>query len=94
MEIFYKMNKDREEMWMMIRMGLILATVLALVWTTMTLVKNKDIIMKDPIVFGMDAHGFISCQCYDQKGVEWYTVGNGFVNQQQAGQIGEWNGSG
>jgi len=89
------MNKEeKREMMEVIRMGLLLVVIIVLVWTTITLIKNKDIIQKDPLNYGMDVHGFISCQCYDNQGVEWYSSGEGFVNQRQAGYGGGWIGSG
>ncbi len=51
----------------------------AMVSTTKTLIENKDIIEKDPLIYGMDVHGFVSCQCYDQKGNEWSSQETGFI---------------
>jgi len=66
----------------------------AFVYTTITLVKSKNIIQKDPLKYGMEIHGFISCQCFDELGIEWYSVGEGFISQQQAGYGGELIGAG
>ncbi len=54
--------------------------IIALISTTVTLVKNKEIIQKDPLRYGMDVHGFVSCQCFDEQGQDWYSEGSGFIN--------------
>lgn len=60
---------------------LIAGSIIALVMAIMTLVKNKDIINKDALVIGMEKHGFESCQCTDDEGLEWYSNGPGFVTK-------------
>ncbi len=88
------MSKEKKEMMQIVWMALLLVVIIILVWTTLTLIKNKEIIQKDPLRYGMEVHGFISCQCFDEQGVEWYSKGEGFINQQQAGYGGEWFGPG
>ena len=47
------------------------------------LVNNKDIIKADPLRYGMDVHGFVSCECSDEKGQSWYSDGIGFATTRQ-----------
>lgn len=63
---------------------LIVAAVLALVIAIVTLVKNKDIINKDALIIGMNTHGFVSCQCLDEEGIEWSSTQTGFITQPRA----------
>ena len=60
---------------------LILFAIISLVIAITTLVKNKDIINKDPLIVGMERHGFVSCQCSDEDGTEWYSTQTGFITQ-------------
>ena len=60
---------------------LMIIAITALINATTTLIKNKDIIQSDPLIFGMDVHGFISCQCFDMKGKSWISNGTGFLHQ-------------
>ena len=60
---------------------LISLAVTALVTAIISVVKNADIINKDALIIGMDKHGFVSCQCVDEKGVEWYSTETGFKTQ-------------
>ena len=55
--------------------------IIALMTATITLVKNKDIIQSDPLRYGMEVHGFVSCQCSDEEGRVWYSEGIGFINR-------------
>ncbi len=61
---------------------LLAAAIIAIANTTFTLIKNKEIIQKDPLVYGMDVHGFVSCQCYDEEGKDWYSEDVGFVHRE------------
>ena len=62
----------------------IAGAIIALINTTKTLLENKDIIQKDPLRFGMDVHGFVSCQCQDAEGQEWYSLDTGFINTRRS----------
>ena len=53
-----------------------------LMFTTMTLIKNKDLIAKDALVYGMELHNFTSCQCTDQIGRTWESTEDGFIHRQ------------
>ncbi len=53
----------------------------AMISTTVILIKNKDIIKQDPLRYGMEVHGFESCQCLDYQGIQWYSEGPGFANK-------------
>lgn len=62
---------------------IITLAIVALANATITLVKNKDIIQSDPLRYGMEVHGFVSCQCFDDEGQDWYSEGSGFINVQR-----------
>lgn len=51
------------------------------------LVRNKNIIQSDPLIYGMNIHKFSSCSCVDKNGLWWKSVGNGFVSQEYSGAI-------
>lgn len=57
--------------------------IIAMVIAITILVKNKDIIQSDPLRYGMDVHGFVSCQCSDEQGRDWYSNGTGFIHRRQ-----------
>lgn len=63
---------------------LLASAIIALIVTTVTLVKNKNELVTDPLIYGMEKHGFISCQCYDESGKDWYSLQDGFIYQSQA----------
>ena len=46
------------------------------------LIHNKDVILQDPITYGMKEHNFTSCSCMDSKGITWTSTENGFVTDQ------------
>jgi len=62
---------------------LIAIAIIAIIFAITTLIKNKNIIQSDPLRYGMDVHGFISCQCFDEQGRDWYSNGTGFVHRRQ-----------
>jgi len=61
---------------------LMLIFICLLIFTIITLVKNKDIIMSDSLVYGMKVHNFTSCSCFDSQGNNWESTLNGFINKQ------------
>lgn len=64
---------------------LLAASILALVSATVILVKNKNIIASDPLIYGMSLHNFTSCSCFDQAGTEWSSTDKGFLNIPKGG---------
>lgn len=60
---------------------LLAIAIIMLISTIYTLVKNKEIIQKDPLRYGMDQHGFVSCQCFDEQGRDWQSEGVGFIHR-------------
>ena len=60
---------------------LILFAIVSLVIAISVLVKNRDIINKDPLIIGMDRHGFVSCQCSNQDGTQWFSTQTGFKTE-------------
>lgn len=75
------MDEKQKDMMGMLRMAILALAIIGLFWTTSTLIKNKDIIQSDPLIFGMNEHGFDSCQCIDGVGKLWKSNGTGFIHQ-------------
>jgi len=48
--------------------------------TINVLLENKEIIQKDPLIYGMGVHNFTSCSCFDFNGKDWYSTETGFVH--------------
>ncbi len=66
---------------------LLAIAIMAMIVTTFILIQNKDLISKDPLRYGMDVHGFVSCQCLDGDGMPWYSEGPGFANRKFTNEI-------
>lgn len=64
---------------------LMIIAIVILIMAISLLIQNRDWILRDPIAYGMDERGFLSCQCFDEEGTQWYSEGEGFINQRQAG---------
>ena len=64
-------------------MIIMVVAIVTLINTTITLVQSRDLIGKDPLRYGMEVHGFATCQCFDEEGNDWYSEANGFVNRQR-----------
>lgn len=84
---------------MIIQVAFIVAIIISsavIIFAVKSILDTKDMIGRDPLSYGMDQHGFISCQCFDSKSVEWYSNGEGFISQQQVGLQfrGEFDGPG
>ncbi len=62
---------------------LIAFAIIVMLFTIITLIKNKNIIQSDPLIYGMDVHGFVSCQCIDEQGRDWRSNGTGFIHSRQ-----------
>lgn len=67
---------------------LIVGAIISMIIAITILVKNKNIIQSDPLSYGMGVHGFISCQCFDEQGRDWYSEGEGFIHR----KIGDYPG--
>lgn len=74
-----KYNKIKD----VVMLLLIASAVIALVMAIITLIDNRDIINKDALIIGMEKHGFVSCQCIDEEGLEWNSLETGFISQPQ-----------
>lgn len=60
---------------------LLLAVAIAvMIFTTITLLKNKDLITKDPLSYGMRVHNFTSCSCIDRNNKGWDSKDGGFIH--------------
>jgi hypothetical protein len=76
--------------WIQIVFNLLLVvTLCALIVTTVTLLKNKDLIVKDPLDYGMKVHNFTSCSCLDSQNKQWDSKDGGFIHIEQ-GEIIEY----
>lgn len=53
----------------------ILVASFAMVKATKTLIENKDLIVQDPLIYGLELHNFSSCQCFNDFG-QTFTIGN------------------
>jgi hypothetical protein len=65
----------------LINIGIFILMIIAiclLLFTVITLLKNKDIITSDPLSYGMKVHNFTSCSCFDSSGNNWRSTGSGF----------------
>lgn len=62
---------------------LMLVVIILMIVAITTLIKNKDIIQKDPLRYGMDVHDFVSCDCIDSKGIVWYSFETGFKTERR-----------
>ncbi len=97
---FVEYDKQKvEKKKMIIQIAFIVAIIIScavIIFAVKTILETKDLIGQDPLSYGMQQHDFISCQCFDSKRVEWYSNGEGFVSQAQAGLGlgGEWIGTG
>ncbi len=82
---------------MMIQIAFLIAIVLAsasIIFAVKVILSNKDLIGSNPLTYGMEQYGFISCQCFDSQNVEWYSDGDGFVSKTQVDYGGEKIGAG
>ncbi len=79
-----QMKAQRRRLIMSIAFLILLAIVVVVMLLAIaTLIKNKDIIASDPLRYGMDVHGFNSCQCTDDQGQIWQSYETGFINEHQ-----------
>lgn len=60
---------------------LIAILIAVLIFAIIFLVKNRDIIQSDPLIYGMKKHDFVLCQCWDSKERIWVSNEIGFVHK-------------
>ncbi len=60
---------------------LLAGAIIALATATIILIKNKNVITSDPLIYGMNVHNFSSCQCTDSQGLQWSSTDKGFINE-------------
>ena len=72
------MNEDKKQTLFLI---LLLIAIILLVVSLSVLIKNRNIIVSDPLMYGMDVHNFTSCNCYDDVGQLWTSSETGFTTQ-------------
>lgn len=61
---------------------LLIIAIIVLINAISVLLKNKDIIQQDPLIYGMKVHNFSSCQCFDFEGKDWYSTETGFIHKE------------
>lgn len=59
---------------------LLFIAILSLIYTTVVITKNVNIIKTDALLFGMKAHNYSSCICYDKDGKTVNINPNPFYN--------------
>lgn len=75
----YKTQRRKTIMSVAFIVAIIIASY-AMISSIQTLLENKEIIQKDPLRYGMDVHGFVSCQCFDAEGKDWISKDSGFLH--------------
>jgi hypothetical protein len=58
---------------------LIFIFIVLLIFTIIYFVKNANLIKSDPLIYGMKKHNFTSCSCFDSKGNNYQSYGEGFI---------------
>lgn len=71
--------RKRSEIQKWIFLALLIIAVSAMIYAITVLVKNKNIIQADALVYGMGEHGFKDCVCVDAEEQLWYSNGTGFM---------------
>ena len=77
----------REEFWIISLNILMVISICALIVTVITLLKNKEVITKDPLTYGMDKHDFTNCSCIDKQGKYWTSGDGGFYHYDRTDPI-------
>lgn len=60
---------------------LIVICIFLFTYTIATLIKNKEVIINDPITYGMKVHNYSYCSCMDSKGQYWESAEQGFIKK-------------
>ena len=68
---------------------LLVIIIIVMIVSLTILVKNKNLIMTDTLIYGMELHNFTSCGCYDSSGILWSSTENGFESKQPTNLRGE-----
>jgi len=72
------MNEEKRQTLFLI---LLLIVIILLVISLVVLIKNKNLIMKDTLIYGMELHNFTSCSCYDSENTLWVSGETSFTTQ-------------
>lgn len=64
---------------------LLVIAICFMLFTIITLLKNKELITTDPLVYGMKIHNFTYCSCFDDKGSNWVSEGGTFTTKRYEG---------
>ena len=75
-------KKEADEKMQVIMLFLITIFIICLIVTISLLLHYKNLIISDPLSYGMEVHGFTSCSCYDSDNKYWESTDNGFRNIQ------------
>lgn len=77
-------KKERKNLNLVIRILTLLAMwvfIFLMIYMIILVVKYKDEIRLDPLVYGMKAHNYTDCSCLDLKGNLWQSNGEqGFIH--------------
>lgn len=77
------MEKEQQQMYnwyfKIIVTVLLVVAVFYMFQTYKTFQENIELIKSDALIYGMDAHDFVSCQCQDIDGKTWESIENGFL---------------
>lgn len=72
---------ERSELLQLLFLLVIMIFIVVMIITLVTLIKNKDVIILDPLNYGMKVHNFTSCSCFDSSGNFWESRDKGFVKK-------------
>jgi len=81
MEINDLNKKGFSNLMQIIFLALLIIAICAMIFTVITLIKNKNIIISDPLIYGMKVHNFTKCSCLDSDGKFWDSEGKGFISK-------------
>lgn len=73
-KIFINPEKPRKNNIQVIFLVLMFISIIIFSYTITILIKNIDLIKKDPIQFGIEKNNFYSCVCYSNLGTVFYGI--------------------
>ncbi len=56
-------------------------SLIAITTAIVFVIQNKDIINRDALIIGLEQHGFVNCQCYDEQNALWTQQETGFLKR-------------
>ena len=73
-----KINEDNKQVLIFVFIIFVMAIMLFVV---VVLIKNISLLKQDPLKFGLNAHGFNYCNCYDNNSRLWIIDDKGIHTQ-------------